>query len=171
MNLKKLVNKCNFGVESCLYYPEDPFGIYYKLARIWSNAYLKAGNLYGDITITKVKPYDLFKDDTNYIALHFIKWVLQEIPKTFWIYRPDFELNKKRLFDSAKKSDLREVWIDMEDHKNKLKCAKIEYVWDNLKSGFFYLPTYQQIAIEVATWGNYKYEWGQVKEQKISIQI
>jgi len=178
MDISNLCRELKFKSEAVLYTPPDPFRIYERLAKIYMIAHAEPTKL---ISNKKVSPIALFPDDTWWwrsygvnpdykTPLMFVKWVLQEIPKEFWKFNVLITVNLKRLKDSARKSELSYIWIDMKNRKRKLKCVEIsDNVLKELKNKLFYLPSYEQIAKEVKSWDDkYKYKgWGLIKDQKV----
>lgn len=174
MNLNNLCREIRFKSGLALYTPPDPYRIYERLGKL----FLKANDINNKVISNKLIPkreiYDmgnwsqLYEYSQKTDALRFIKWIYQEIPSRFWKFNVHIALNRERLQQSAKDSAKNELWIDFKGMKNKTKSAIIDRsLLSNLRSGVTYLPTYEQIAGEVSGWGDYKYQYGNIEEQKV----
>lgn len=183
MNINNLIRQLKFSGGCVLYTPPDPYRIYERLAILYQRG--RVGNDVSRqwpiklVASCKCSPFDIGKDRNHYgytgynpnyqMPLHFLKWVLQEIPECFWKFNLYIDMNIDTLIRSAENSNIREIWIDMSNKKRKLKCAILDdKVIDGIDSGLFYLPSYKQISHEVSGWqSNYKYLFGKINTQNI----
>src|SRR3990167_8124060 len=175
MNVYNLTHQLIFMGGETFYTPPDPFNIYFRLATL----YLKANNRKSWVKKSEiVKPENIFNENdywkeyesitVTYKPIHFIKWLLQEIPECFWKFNVLIDVNREKLVQSAKDSIKGQIWINMVGAEKKFKAVGITTnVLSDLKNKTFYLPTYKEIAHEVPKWGDYKYAYGDIKEQLV----
>ena len=179
MNTKKLVKKITFNRRITFYTPEDPFLIYFRLAKLFIRArtgVTKKVTMYK--TVLPFKIFEKYENSYNltgygpYAPLHFVKWVLQEIPTPFWKFNVLVSLNRQELINSARESSQEEIWVDTVGIENKIKSVRITGgVMEGLQRGFLRLPSYVEIVGVVKTWQeNYQYKWGNVGEQYVNYQ-
>lgn len=168
MKIDNLIREVRYEGGELLYTPPDPYRIYERLGKLFLSARVISN-------VKLEKPIRIFDKALsgllNYPAcLEFIKWVHQEIPGAFWKFNTYIEGNKTQLKQSAKDTIVHNIWIDMRGKNNKLKQVKIDNnVLKNLDSGLTYLPDYERICKEVASWGEYRYNYGDIKEQKVTM--
>lgn len=126
--------------------------------------------------------------------LRFLKWVYQEIPSIYWKYNVNIYAVKDKIIESAEQTKQNEIWVrkkardpymykylsevglkntegtaQVDAGKKDIKAVAINsWVRDDLKEGKLFLPSYEEIAKEVESWGDYVYKFGQIKEVSIS---
>ena len=171
MNIYKLTRRLEFTNDIVFYTPEDPYRIYERLARIYLRANDKENIIESN---TCVSPYPVFdndkylRDDMFFNALkplHFLKWVLQAIPESFWKFNVYIDSNIEQLKKSAKEDKKDEIWVNIRGVPKKLKSVKFSLnVMADLKNKKTYLSSYEEIVKEVSRWGDYKYNYGNIKE-------
>lgn len=177
MNFYKLTRQLKFSnieFDSNFYFyiPADPYQIYERLIKIY--LFAKLGKKPKLLANNKVLPYKIFEKTLDYSSLyvlrdysslHVLKWIYQGIPEAFWKFNTYIDANIDRLIESAKKDNCFEIWVDMKGRFKKLKAVKIiDTVLEALQEGRLYLPSYAQIVKEVHSWGNYTYQFDDVKQ-------
>lgn len=171
-NFKSLNRVIEFG-GSKYYIPDDPFGIYLRLLKIFVKSrrtYTKTTRplivyerLVQPINLFKQLPRDYQKANDSF---SFLIWIQQSLPEKFWLYNNFITANIEQLEQSAKDFDEKQVWIDMPGIKNKIKlCFLTDNIVEGLNSGRFVIPTYEEIRKQIYSWGKKtQYKYGEVKE-------
>lgn len=178
--MNTLPGRLMYKNEAVFIIPRDPYGIFCRLATmVFSQQF----------SYDEMNPVDLFThiesdwtsfesrlNTTRVSNFWFLRWIYQELPRDFWKYNVNIDVCKKEILHSSKSSREKfmfETWIDMPNKKNKIKKSLInKHLLEELQAKRLTLPSYDEIVVQVAGWGNdTRYCYGKIKDIQSNVQL